>query len=149
MRAALVTLVVLTALMLAACAQECIIDPGFATGAVASSEVAFAKTANGTVLDGNTPFLFNSTTTQTITVSTGTDFSIWLNCTGNLTSARYEISPGAGLWKNGSVLMSPCLNNLSVYEPTEKAFNHIRFSLHGGNNPNGTVANVTLLVSRK
>jgi len=69
-----------------------------------------------------------------------------VDCDGNLSSMRYQLSPDQVLLEN--VTIAPCLNNLSIYTPTLTASIWLRFWIEGDLN-GSTTENVTIaLVER-
>jgi hypothetical protein len=103
----------------------------------------------GATLDGTNPTNFTNNVTLPIDVYMSSEYSIWVSCSGNMTALRYQTSPDSTIWRNGTTTMAPCLNNLSVYEPSEKAVRYFRFFMTSGIVGSTNQTNLTLIVSAK
>jgi len=119
-------------------------DPGVASTFVAQNP---SIAGTGVLLDGGTQFLANFSVTRSLTITTGTTNSIWINCTNNVSSVIYQVSHDGFSWFNGSNV--ECFDNLTVLTPVLPAASFIRFFVDGGNATDGVLTNLSITVVEK
>ena len=98
---------------------------------------------NGT-FTGSSEFSFTPGYTRAIETRYTTEHALYVNCSKvNVTGLFYEISADNNQWYRGAVAMTPCLNNGSKYDLTDKAFNYIRINVSANNGTAGQLPNST------